>query len=95
MSPDGDTVSAGTNCIPWGGYIPITLILVDMHKDVSNKMNLPKRWLCTHHPSISLLLRTYPELSITHMAQPKFHDLGRPGLLELLSAQILHYNQTV
>lgn len=73
-------MSSGTNCIPCiplGRYIPVRhlffLILVDIHEDVRNKMNLPNTWPCTHHPPpISVLLRMHQELSITHMAQRKF-----------------------
>lgn len=98
-------VSAGTNCIPLGGYIPIRhlffLSLVDINKDGRNKMNLPKTCLCTRHCPISLLLETHQELPTTHIAQPELHhsaceyDLHLPGPLELLSAQLLHHSQRV
>lgn len=55
-----------------GRHIPIRhsflLILVDTNKDMRNKMNLPKTWLCTGHPLI-LLLKTRQELSMTHVTK--------------------------
>lgn len=60
-------------------------------------MNLPKTWLCTCCPLISLLLKTHQELSINHMTKTNsitwLSSLTGICLLEFFSTQLLQYSQ--